>query len=354
MKVPKPRKLPSGNWFIQLRLGGESVPVTNADEKACIKEAQYIKAEYLAGKRVKSDKNEQKLKDACTDYIETKRSRLSPSTIQGYEKIRDNNFQEIMDKPICELTWDILDGAIAQECAKKSRRGKPLSAKSITNSFMFIISVLRFKKIKYDDAFSLPELKKKPVIILPAADVYNAVKGTEIELPCLLAMWLTMSISEIRGLTKSKSIHNGQISIVETVVDIDGKPVRKEGGKESERTRTQDIPPYIQGLIDEVDGDIICPLSSQTVNKRLGRLLEKHGLQPISFHKLRHISASTMAALNIPTNYARDKGGWKTDYTMQRVYTHTFTEERKNADAKMDVFFEQIIDNANEYANDLQ
>ena len=30
MKVPAPRKLPSGSWFIQLRLGGESIPVTAA------------------------------------------------------------------------------------------------------------------------------------------------------------------------------------------------------------------------------------------------------------------------------------------------------------------------------------
>ena len=33
MKVPAPRKLPSGSWFIQLRLGGESIPVTAATAK---------------------------------------------------------------------------------------------------------------------------------------------------------------------------------------------------------------------------------------------------------------------------------------------------------------------------------
>ena len=26
MKVPEPRKLKSGTWFLQMRLGGESVP----------------------------------------------------------------------------------------------------------------------------------------------------------------------------------------------------------------------------------------------------------------------------------------------------------------------------------------
>ena len=82
-------------------------------------------------------------------------------------------------------------------------------------------------------------------------------------------MWMTFTISEIRGFTKSRSIHDGQISVVETVVDINGKPVRKPYGKEEERSRTLDIPPYIMALIDAVDGDVICPLSSQAVNKRL-------------------------------------------------------------------------------------
>ena len=34
MNVPKARKLPSGNWFIQLRLGGESISITAATEMA--------------------------------------------------------------------------------------------------------------------------------------------------------------------------------------------------------------------------------------------------------------------------------------------------------------------------------
>lgn len=351
MVVPKPRKLSSGNWFIQLRLDGESIPVTARTEKECIASARLIKAEYKAGKRLKTDKNTMTLRDACTNYIETRRSRLSPSTIQGYEKIRDNNFQHIMDKRIDSLSWSILDKAIGDECAKIGRTGKRLSAKSVNNAFMFIFSVLKANRVYFDEAFSLPEVKRKPVQIIPAEDVYRAVKGTDIELPCLLAMWLTMSISEIRGLTKSKSIRNGQIAIIETVVDVKGKPIRKEGGKEVERTRTQNIPPYIQTLIDKVEGDIICPISSQAIYKRLQRILVKNGLPPVSFHRLRHISASTMAALNIPTNYAQEKGGWKTDHTMRTVYMHTFTEERKQADAKMDAFFDEIINNANDNAN---
>lgn len=343
MKLPEPRKLPSGSWFIQLRLGGESIPVTAETKKECIDQARLIKAEYLAGKREVKRSDGKTLAQASKEYIDRRRDIKLDSTLSGYEKITRNYFQEIINLPLTKITWEVMANEISRECGRTSSRGQKLSAKTIRNAVGFYSSVLAENGIEFSRDFALPEQKRKPIQLPTAEEVYGAVKGTAIELPCLLAMWLTMSISEIRGLTKSKSIYNGQISIVETVVDIDGKPVRKEGGKEELRSRTQTIPPYIQQLIDAVDGDVICPLTSQATNKRLQRLLEKAGVKPISFHKLRHISASTMALLNIPSNYAQEKGGWKTDNIMKSVYTHTFTEGRQDADRKMDSLFSEII-----------
>ena len=149
MKVPKAKKKPSGKWYIQLRLGGESIYVDDYSEKGCTQKAQLIKAEYLAGKRV-AEKNGILLKDAIRNYIESRRSRLSPATIQGYEKILNNNFQSIMEVPLNKLTWRMCDDAIAAECAKTSRRGKPYSAKTVTNAWMLIASVLKINRISFD------------------------------------------------------------------------------------------------------------------------------------------------------------------------------------------------------------
>jgi len=41
-----------------------------------------------------------------------------------------------------------------------------------------------------------------------------AVQGTDIELATLLAMWLSFSVSEIRGLKKSTSVKDRYITIV--------------------------------------------------------------------------------------------------------------------------------------------
>ena len=162
-----------------------------------------------------------------------------------------------MDKPLRDIDIDAINDAIYAEQARVSRRGKPLSPKTIREAWHLISTVLKRNHIRLDDEPDLPELKKKPVQILSFEEVYPAIAGSSIELECLLAARLSLTIAEIRGLTKSRSIHNGKLYIVETVVDVHGVPVRKEGGKEFERVRVLDIPPFIQDLIDKVDGVIL-------------------------------------------------------------------------------------------------
>ena len=102
VKVPEPRKLSSGKWFIQLRLGGESVSISDFDRKKCIREAQAIKAEYLAGKRLvqRCQGAERKtIYEEINTYIENKDNALSPATIRGYRSIQRNRFKSIMKKP---------------------------------------------------------------------------------------------------------------------------------------------------------------------------------------------------------------------------------------------------------------
>ena len=138
-------------------------------------------------------------------------------------------------------------------------------------------------------------------------------------------------------------IKNGIVTLNRSVVDIDGKPVIKEDMKEEARTRKHRLPEYIMQLIGAVDGDYIVPLSGQAIYKRWSRLLEKHELPHITFHDLRHVNASVMLLLNIPDKYAMERGGWKTDKTMKKVYQNTFLAERIAVDSKVNNYFESII-----------
>lgn len=339
IKVPTPRQLPSGRWYIQLRAEGQSITEDTAE--LCIAKAKAIRAGYLA---VKKKPENITLRNACTKYIEEKDARLSPSTKEGYEKIRDQYFQSIMDKPLSILTPALIDAAIEGECRRISRRGKPLSPKTIHNAWGFLESVLkRYVPQLSLIGISLPEIKPVIPTIIEPQTIYRVIQGTEIELPCMLAMWLSLSLSEIKGLTKSKSIVNDQLVISETVIHVNREDIRKAGAKEQKRVRAYNIPAYLKTLIDNTDGDVIVPMTGSAIRHRLKRLLAANGLPHISFHRLRHINASVMAMLNIPEKTANERGGWSSDYTRKQVYTHTFSNQRNDADQKIDAYFESIV-----------
>jgi hypothetical protein len=49
-----------------------------------------------------------------------------------------------------------------------------------------------------------------------------------------------------------------------------------------------------------------------------------------------------MAELQIQPKIANARGGWKTSYVRERVYTHTFSRDRVEADAAIDALFNGI------------
>ena len=343
LPVPKPRQLESGSWTAQLMINGERYRITTETE-----EEYYVKARATKAGLIEAAKQAPKvepllLKDAITKYIDGRRNRVKTRTVQQYEYIRDHRFQELMKLDVHKITNDDLDEAIEREMNKLSRKGGTVAPKTVIDAFALISTVLHkyAKDLQID--VDLPSNPRKFRTILPPEEIYPAIKGTDIELPCLLAMWFTFSMSEIRGFTKSKSLKGNKLYMVETVVDTYGSPERRQGGKEEERPRVHEMPPYMMELINAVDGDVLEPRSGHAVYMRFQKCLEDAGLPPMRFHDLRHVAASVMAEENIPTAVAQDRGGWKTDETMKRVYTHAFNTGRKEADKKINERFQKIV-----------
>lgn len=51
-----------------------------------------------------------------------------------------------------------------------------------------------------------------------------------------------------------------------------------------------------------------------------------------------------MALLRVPDKYAQERGGWKSDKVMKKVYMQTFSEEREKVDTVIDSYFENIVE----------
>ena len=341
--MAKAKKTKSGKWRIRVynytdENGKRIYECITRDTKA---ECEYAAAEFKKdGRGPKTEPRSLTVGDVVDQYIDLCRV-LSPATVDGYEKIRRTGFAHLMDVQVADLDEVAVQRAINQEALREGRRG-PISPKTVANEWGLISSALwQVCRLKYE--IKLPRRQKKLKDFPEPAAVIEAVRGTSIELPCMLALWLSFSMSEIRGLQWS-DIQGDTITINRVMVDVGTVPTIKETAKTETRIRRHRIPPYIKALLDQADHSqpFVVPLNHSQIFGRFTRICRKHGLD-LTFHQLRHLNASIMLQLNVPDKYAMERGGWKTPNTMRNVYQHTFSAQRQVVDDQVDTYFESII-----------
>ncbi len=226
-----------------------------------------------------------------------------------------------------------------------NEESKKCGHKSIKSAKALICSALKLYGVRPELNVTLPA-KKHTIKTLPTAEqVISIIRGTDVELPCLLAMWLSLRISEVRGL-QFRDIKDNIVTVCRSNVYFDGNDNLKDSNKTYSSTRQLTIPPYIQNLIEnlphEKETDFIVSMGYQEIRGKFKRLLAENNMD-MTFHDLRHLCASIMLKLRIPDKYAMERGGWSTNSTLKSVYQHTFSEERKLVDEKIDNYFNDIL-----------
>lgn len=374
--MPTAKKLPSGSWNCKAFSHFEPVfdingrPVIDQNGKQKQKriyesftsddptrrgkrEAELMATEFLLNKKKgKSVTSNITLKEAMDKYVEVSNEALSGTTIQGYTGDRYDSYYTLFDVRLRDITSDDLQEAVNRDICRPSKRNKknpkPISPKTVKNTYGFIIAAIHHFLPDAKYSVKLPGVPQKIKELHPPETVLQIIKGTDIELPCLLATWLSFSMSELRGI-QHKDIENGYLALDRVVVDVNCVATVKETGKAPTRLRKHRIPSYIMNLIPPGEPEeYLIKLSGHSIYMKWTRLQEKYGLTHMTFHDLRHESASIMHMLKIPDKYAMERGGWKTDKVMKRIYTHTFSEERVKVDNQIDNYFESIMKNEND------
>lgn len=379
--MAKAKKLPSGSWRALAYSHSEPAFDKNGKPKldkngkqkierkyesftsddpspAGKRQAEFAAAEFQLNKgkskKKKKEYAKMKLTEAIDDYIASREAlNRSPTTVHDYRCIQRYAFRDLMELQLEDIDELIMQEAINAEAKRPSKRNfknpKPLSAKRLKNEWGLVSAILHKYRKDFDfSEIELPTIVPRVVELPSASEVLRIIKGTDIELPVLLAAWLSFSMSEVRGLKKSKSIHGDYIMINEVVVDVGNTPVRKDMAKNPTRNRRHRIPPYIKNLIDQVEGDNLVTINGKALYYRWIRLQDANNMDHITFHDLRHLNASIMALLRIPDKYAQERGGWKSDKVMKQVYMQTFSEEREKVDIVIDDYFEKELRIKNE------
>ena len=338
----KAKKLPSGNYRVQVVAGFDQngkriVKSFTADtEWEALRMAEYFKQdrEETANKNITVAK-------AMEMYIDSRENVIEKTTIRNYRQLANSCFKCIMDRKLSSLRAIDIQRAINIESAR-------VSPKYIKNAYGLLKSVLKMFEVNINlSSIQLPRLVKKEKELPSFETVFSIVKGTEIELPCLLSAWLSLRIGEVVGLqfrdidekTKTLKIRR---TIIQT---LDGHEVR-EGCKTEKSTRSLNIPDYLFRMIMDIPHkaktDFIVTLTRKAIYGRYKRLMLKNGYD-ITYHDLRHLNASVMLMLGVPDKYAMERGGWSTDNILKSVYQQTFSAERVRFDEIIDGYFSSVI-----------
>ena len=199
------KKQTSGNWRIRIYVGDDQ----NGKHKyksftaPTKKEAEFLAAQYNL-KRKEKPKGIT-VGDAIDGYITSKENVLSPTTIICYKSIRKNQLQSLMHVQLDKLTQIMIQSAINQEATR-------LSPKSIRNAHGLLTASVSMYMPDFTFRTTLPAKEHKIKDLPRPEQIIDAIKGTKIELPAMLALWFGLRMSEVRGI-RYKDISDGVLTI---------------------------------------------------------------------------------------------------------------------------------------------
>ena len=343
-KIPQPNKLPSGNWRIQFQIDGKRYSVTGYNKTEVKNKADKRYREIIYG--IEEEKRSPfTVKKAMEQYIKSQKEVLSPATIVGYQNICDNHLKSIMNINLSDLTSIDIQKAIGEEIIS----GK--SPKSIRNYSALLSKVINTYRPKFKPDISLPQKEKYEVSIPSEEDLIKILKvardekNNRYELPILLASWLGLRASEIRGL-KYDDIQNGRIHIRRAIVQGENGPAEKLP-KTIAGDRWIVIPNEIARLIpnvtEENKNDYICPIRQNVLLKAFHRICRKAGVPEYRFHDLRHFQASEAHSLGIPDKYVMKRMGHATDNMLKTVYEHAMIDKVDSFNSAIDIHMANLI-----------
>ncbi len=344
--VPKARKLKSGTWFIQLRLGGESIPVTGNTERECVKQAAYIKSQYLVGKREKPAEPEldssapeklPTLGEAVDAYIARRAGVLSPVTIRNYKIMRKSRFQAFMDTDISSIDWQTMVSREASTCAPKTLKNAwGLISSAVAETSGSRPKVILPQIIQQERPFLEPE-QIRPFI--------EAVKDTSIAIPSLLAL-SSLRRSELLALTW------GNVDLKKKIIHVSGSAVPNDENKlvyrkeNKNRSSNRIVPIMIDELYNALkvakkpDADaLVVSVPPNALWSRINAVCEKSGLPKVGVHGLRHSFVSLCYHLGVPEKIVMQIGGWSDFETMRKIYTHIARSDVSKYTRSIESFF---------------
>ncbi len=175
---------------------------------------------------------------------------------------------------------------------------------------------------------TLPQKQKRAIYVPDNSEIetlHKLLKGTDMEIPFLLAAWCGLRASEISAL-KTENVHNDHIEIKEArVIGVDGDVLKAP--KSVSGYRSIPISSELYNILIKAadDNGRICSKRSVDISKSWAKFKKSNDINTaLNFHALRHHYASKCLLLGTPQKYIAELMGHSSLDMIEKVYQHTF------------------------------
>ena len=345
MNIPEPKQQPSGKWMAQVMVNGKRSAKTFDTREEAIYWASGVKTKAI---EIAEKEKDMTLEYAMSKYIADRSNILSPSTIKSYTNFQENYFETLKKKKIKAITKSDIQKEINALSADKAY-------KTIKNAIAFLIAVISEDHQIDIKRLSFPQKPEKEHAFLEAPDItklIDVIRDDVIEIPILLALWLGLRRSEICALEWSDfDFDKKTVSITKALVpNKENKYVIKNTTKTTKSKRTLAVPDYVISRLEACQSDPskrvgrITTMNPNDIYNHFKVVCDRHKIPFVGIHGLRHTNASVMLSVGVTTKLAMARGGWSSNKTMQDIYQHLFSDDKKQADDMINNYFEKLIE----------
>ena len=319
-------------------------------------ELARIRAEFEPPKEVGDLSSDMLFADYLLEWLEIAKGRLAVATYSSYAAM--------INKPIGpyfrqrNLTLRELEARHLQMFySEMLRKVKP---NTVIHYHAIIHSALKYA-VKTDmlvqnvaDKVDRPKKNSFQPVFLSAEEMqkmFEALRGTKLELPVLVAAFYGFRRGEVLGLKwDAIDFERGTISVIRTVttITLDGKQteIEQQSAKTKSSLRTlpligsfreyflqvkeaQELNKQVCGNCYnyEYDGFVFVDelgerMRVEYLTNAFPKFLESHGLRRMRFHDLRHSCASLLLANGVPLKHIQEWLGHSDFTTTANIYAH--------------------------------
>ena len=319
-------------------------------------ELARLRAEFEPPKEVGDLSSDMLFADYLLEWLEIAKGRLAVATYSSYAAM--------IKKPVGpyfrqrNLTLRELEARHLQMFySEMLRKVKP---NTVIHYHAIIHSALKYA-VKTDmlvqnvaDKVDRPKKNSFQPVFLSAEEMqkmFEALRGTKLELPVLVAAFYGFRRGEVLGLKwDAIDFERGTISIIRTVttITVDGKQteIEQQSAKTKSSLRTlpligsfreyflqvkeaQELNKQVCGNCynHEYDGFVFVDelgerMRANYLTSAFPKFLEDHGLRRMRFHDLRHSCASLLLANGVPLKHIQEWLGHSDFTTTANIYAH--------------------------------